>query len=533
MADLVARQQAVIGARHATGVSKREVRRRWPGRTAALAAGALPALAFPETSAWWLAWFGLVPVLLLVRAAPTMGEGAVRAWFGGAGYMLALHHWLLAKTGVFTPLLALVLGATWVPWGALAHRLLGRGRLAAAMVLLPSAWVAAEVVRSWDWLGAPWGLLGATQWNFRPTLGPVAVGGVWALSFVVMAANVALAVALLTGARPPRRRVAALLAAGAAVVAAPASWALVPDAGATELVRIAGIQPGVVQGPELRFRAGEAATQALAGEDLDLVVWGESSVGFDLASRPRHAARLAAAARRAGADLLANVDARRGGAGGIYKSSVLVGPGGSKGRYDKMRLVPFGEYVPLESVLGWVRGMTEAAPENRRRGTGLAVLESDGLRLGPLVCFESAFPDLTRHLARRGADLVVVQSATTTFQESWAPEQHAALAALRAVESGRPVVHATLTGVSAAFDSRARRLTWRGTGFRGSYVVDVPIIQGARAETLYVRFGDWVPVLSVALLVLALLRAIGGRRWQGPLPASRKAWPASGTNSQS
>lgn len=500
---------------------------RGAGRLLAILAGAIPALAFPEPGAWWLAWFGLVPVLLVVRAAPTTREGALRAWFGGAGFMFAVHHWVLPKTGLFTPLLAVVLGATWLPWGAAARAFLaGRPsprRLAGALLVVPSAWVAAELVRSWDRLGMPWGLLGASQWNHPPTLGPAAVGGVWALSFLLVAANVALAGALLPGA-PARRRGGALLVAAAIAGAAPASWALVPQPEATGRVRVGAVQPGVVVGAELRFRKGEAATKGLAGAGVDLVVWGESSVGFDLASRPAHAARLAAAARTAGADVLANVDARRADAGGIFKSAVLVGPDGPRGHYDKMRLVPFGEYVPLDPLFGWVRGVTEAADEDRRRGDGLVVLESAGLRLGPLVCFESAFPDLPRHLARRGADLVVVQSATSTFQNSWAPEQHASLAALRAVESGRPVLHATLTGVSAAFDARGRRLAWFGTGFRGAYLVEVPLASGA---TPYVRFGDWVPAASLALLVgtgaLGLTRAAARRRpgtpsWPGPRP---------------
>jgi len=99
-----------------------------------------------------------------------------------------------------------------------------------------------------------------------------------------------------------------------------------------------------------------------------------------------------------------------------------------------------------------------------------------------------------------GADLIVVQSSTSTFQQSGAPQQHASLAAVRAVETGRSVVHATLTGDSAVFDPTGRELAWLGTSQTGSYVVRVPITAGT---TFYVRHGDWVPDLSLVVLLAA------------------------------
>ena len=291
-----------------------------------------------------------------------------------------------------------------------------------------------------------------------------------------------------------------------------------PAPGAAGTVRVGLVQPGVIDQAEARFRASEAATPGLAGGRPDLVVWGESSVGRD----PDRAdlARLAAAARAAGAPLLVNVDAQHGGGGGIYKTSLLVGPDGRRlGSYDKMRLVPFGEYVPLRPLFGWVTRFTDAAAADRRRGTHLQVLHAGAVTLGPLVCFESAFPDLARSLAARGADLVVVQSATTTFQRSWGPDQHASLAAVRAVEAGRPVVQAALSGVSAAFDARGRRLAWRPAGWRGAVVVELP---RSREATPYARLGDWLPrACCLAVALAALVALAGGRR--GTRPGNQEA----------
>ncbi|MEU0441147.1 apolipoprotein N-acyltransferase [Streptomyces sp. NPDC006186] len=482
------------------------------GPLAALA-GALPVLAFPAPSWWWLAYVAVVPWLLLARAAPTPRRAAYDGWCGGFGFMLAMHHWLLPSLHVFTVVIASLLGALWAPWAWLVRRFLAgvptRGRVVAALLVLPSAWLCVELVRSWQGLGGPWGMLGASQWQVAPALRLASVGGVWLLSFLLVAVNVA--VAVLVAVR--RARVPALAALLATAAAGSAAWVWSPRPDADGTARVAVVQPGLVDGTdsgERRFDREERLTRELAGQGVDLIVWGESSVGSDLAERPDLARRTAALSRATGADILVNVDARRSDRPGIYKSSVLVGADGPTGdRYDKMRLVPFGEYVPARSLLGWATSVGKAAGEDRRRGTGQVLMNAGhGLRVGPLVCFETAFPDMTRRLAGDGADLLVGQSSTSTFQSSWAPVQHASLAALRAAETGRSMVHATLTGVSAVYGPAGQRIgPWLGTDASATAVYDVELADGV---TPYVRFGDW-PVLG-ALLVLAGLFLTEGAR---------------------
>ncbi|MDQ0954137.1 apolipoprotein N-acyltransferase [Streptomyces phaeochromogenes] len=484
----------------------------WRG-IAAVLAGALPMLSFPAPSLWWFAYVALVPWILLVRSAPTARRAAYDGWLGGLGFMLAVHHWLLPSLHVFTLVIAALLGALWAPWGWLTRRFLAgvpsAGQIASALFVLPSAWLMVELVRSWEGLGGPWGLLGSSQWDVEPALRLASVGGVWLLSFLLVAVNVA--VAVLVAVRQSRAPALAGLVATAAATSAAWVWSPRPDVDGR--VRIAVVQPGVIDGvggAEKRFAREETLTRQLAGQDVDLVVWGESSVGFDLADRPDLADRLAALSREVDADILVNVDARRSDRPGIYKSSVLVGPEGPTGdRYDKMRLVPFGEYVPARSLLGWATSVGKAAGEDRMRGSKQAVMNvGDGLRIGPMVCFESAFPDMSRHLARDGAELLLAQSATSSFQQSWAPEQHASLAALRAAETGRPMVHATLTGVSAVYGPSGERVgSWLGTDASASEVYDVPLAHGV---TPYARFGEW-PVYA-ALLILAVLGATDGAR---------------------
>ncbi|WP_129292764.1 apolipoprotein N-acyltransferase [Streptomyces lydicus] len=503
----------------------------WTRGAAAALAGAVPALTFPAPSWWWLAYVALVPWLLLVRSAPTRRRAALDGWLGGTGFMLAVHQWLLPSLHVFILVLALLLGALWAPWGVLVRALLGdappaggaaregpartrsgeasaagrrrarRGRCAAALVLVPSGWLMVELVRSWEYLGGPWGLLGSSQWQVPPALRLASVGGVWLVSLLVVTVNTAVAELI---ARPAARlpAVAGLLVCA---LAATVAWFWAPVPRITGTVRVAVVQPNRTGTPAARLDRSEALTRSLAGRGVRLIVWGESSLYTDPADHPALAARLAALSRRTGAELLINADSAHADRPGISKSAVLIGPDGPTGdRYAKMRLVPFGEYIPFRSVLGWATRVGKAAPSDRLRGTRQVVMPvaaAGGLRIGPLVCFETAFPDMSRHLARDGARVLVAQSSTSTFQDSWAPAQHASLGALRAAENWRPMVHATLTGISAVYGPRGEPIGERlGTDRSAAAVYDLPLAAGTSP---YTRFGDWAVYGAMGALVLA------------------------------
>ncbi|MFD3523482.1 apolipoprotein N-acyltransferase [Streptomyces sp. NPDC058653] len=483
-----------------------------------LVAGALPAFAFPEANFAWFAYIALVPWMMLLRTAPTGRRALLDGWIGGLGFMLAVHQWLIPSLHVFIVVLGGFLGLLWAPWGWLVRMLL-RGRPSvrralAAVVVIPSGWLMIETVRSFDGLGGPWGLLGASQWDVPPALRLASVGGVWLVTLLVVAVNTALTV-LLTVTSARAVGVAGLVGCAFAVSVA---WVWAPLPGNAGHARIAVVQPGVIDGVERRFVRSEELTRTLGGRSLDLVVWGESSVGRDLTLRPDLADRLATLSRRVGAPILVNMDAPgsdQAGRTGIFKSAVLVGPDGLTGdRYDKMRLVPFGEYIPMRDALGWATSVGKAASQDRRRGEHQVVMvlpvpgQGERLRIGPLICFESAFPDMSRQLVRDGAQLLVAQSSTSTFQQSWAPEQHSTLAALRAAETGRPTVHATLTGVSAVYGPEGTRVGPElGTDRSTSAVYDVPL---ARGTTAFVDLGAWP--LYGALAVLAALCAFEGTR---------------------
>lgn len=515
---------SAIGGDHVTSPPGTR-RRRWAWRVAAVPAGAVASLVFPEAGWWWFAWVALVPAFLLVAAAPDRRDAVWRSWAAGTGYSLGVFHWVLGALGVFAPFPAIALGATWIPVGLVLHVALGRRRAigavsgsVVAILVVPSVWVLTEFVRSWHVFGGSWGLLGLSQWQVGSVRQLAALGGVWALSWLLAAVNVA-ATIVLRGDSVRAARTTAVVAT-VLLVAPTVVWGSARSLPEPEdHVRVAGIQPGAISGPGRRLAANEALTEALdtRAEDIDLIVWGQSSVGFDLLEDDEVRTRLETLAASGGTPLMVNVDDRRAD-GRIAKSSVLIDPDdGVVATYDKQRLVPFGEYVPLRSLFGWVDRFTDAAAEDRVPGGELTVFDVDGTAVGPLISYESTFSDLRRSLARLDPDVVVVQGASTTFQGSWAQPQQAAYEAIRAVESGRAAMLVAVSGTSAAFDASGRRLAWFPSDRTGVVRADLPV--GA-VDTAYVRWGDWVPAVSLLLLSVWLLdrlrRSGSGRRTPGP-----------------
>jgi apolipoprotein N-acyltransferase len=470
-----------------------------PPRYAALAAGALPILAFPALNLEILGWCGLVPGLLLIRSAPSAREAAVRAWWLGAGFLLAALYWLAPNIGPGLLLVGIVFGALWTGFGAAAWLLLRAplrpGRALAALVVLPSYWLFTEWARSWQGFGGPWAVLGTSQWQHPVVLALASVGGVWLISFALIAANTGLVILLI--ARRNAVRLAGAAGVAVAVAAGPVAFALTSAGPAERHVTVALVQQGSQPSRASRVNASLRLSQGLGADRPDLIVWGESSVGYDIERADTGLLdRIEALAARTGAEILVNQDSALP-SGGKSKVALLIGRRGVVGSYVKTRLVPFGEYIPFRGALGWLTSISKAAPTNMVPGTGAHLIHAVDragrpLPLGVLICFESAFPDMSRVDADLGAQLIIYQTSDSTFQQSWAPAQHASLSAVRAAETGRPVVQAALTGDTVAFDARGRLLAMMTSAHRGVTVLRIGL-PPASARTLYDQLGDYVP----------------------------------------
>jgi apolipoprotein N-acyltransferase len=289
-------------------------------------------------------------------------------------------------------------------------------------------------------------------------------------------------------------------------------------------VRIALVQPGDIADPAERLTAHAALTAEVGRTGgSDLVVWGQSSVTGDPARQPAVEGVLRRAAVDAGVDVLVN--GKAGNPAAPSNTSWLYTPDGARGTYDKRLLVPFGEYVPLRPVLGWLEGFTPATDVDRVPGAGPVAMRSAGVTIGPLISYESAFPGLRRELARLGVDLTVVQGSLGTFQGSWLHAQQAAMEAVRAVETGRPAVLGAMSGTSAAFDARGRLLLWEPHDVTGAFVVTVPLV---RVDTPYVRVGDWALWMAAAVVAWTAGAAVLRRATRHRAGTPRRPWSTAG-----
>jgi apolipoprotein N-acyltransferase len=314
-----------------------------------LLAGALLVLTFPDANLEFLAWFGLVPGLVLIVRSPTAREGGIRAWWLGAGYLIAALYWMAPEIGPAVLLVAAVVGVLWVPFGVAAWKLLRPPvtwpRALAALVVVPSCWLLTEWLRSWQALGGPWAVYGVSQWQHPAVLALAAVGGVWLISIALVLANVAIVLVIgslprlgavlrsdpapTAGAIPapgpgpatlrPGLALLGVIAGVASIGAGPLAFALTPASPAVRQVTIAMVQPGIVNNAVQRVDASERLTAELSRSGLlggvggfkpDLIVWGESSTAVDL-TLAKNRAQLRAMEKLSsqdGADLLVNQD---------------------------------------------------------------------------------------------------------------------------------------------------------------------------------------------------------------------------------
>ncbi len=423
--------------------------------------------------------------------------------YGGLSPVLATvpAALLIAYLALFPGLFALAVGAAVRRWGV------------TGVWLTPFAWVATEWLRSWVGGGFPWVLLGSSQASVLPVAQVASVTGVFGLSWLV--ALVASAAAALALSPRAAHRWAAMGTGGLLLATATAGALRVAEG---SLARTGDVlRAGLVQGnidqaikwdptyrDSITRRHVDLSRQAI-GAGAGLVVWPEASTPFffdaeDALAEPVR--RLAAESRTPfliGSDEFERgptAESRR-----VYNSAILVGPDGrSRGSYRKMRLVPFGEYVPLRRILFFVAPLVETVGDFTP-GTEPVVLDVDGRRLSVAICYESVYPWIARAFVTRGSQLLVTITNDAWFGRSSAAYQHFEQGALRAIEEGRYVIRAANTGISGAVDPYGRSLARTGLFDTTTLMVDVRLLNH---RTIYSYIGDviaWISAVVTAVMV--------------------------------
>lgn len=465
-----------------------------------------------------------MPLLVTVLS---QGPRAALAWgwLFGTVFFLVLLRWLGFTFGVYS---AIPWPLTWAPILALAGYCgLYVGGVAAALAWIsgrrsptlalgaaPFLWVAAEWLRGQILGGFPWGTLGYSQYLRLPVIQIAELAGVHAVSFLVLAVNAALAGCLVL----PWRRALAGGAVAAAMLGATLAFghSRLAEPAPPGDVRIAVIQPAIDQ--PLKWDPSHAAatldittslTREAAGERPDLIVWPETSLPVPLRRDAGVLAGLTDLSRRLRVPLLiGSMDVEAATQPKIHNSAFLLTDRGIVGRYDKIRLVPFGEFVPLAGLIGFVRGWAEFISE-LEPGSSAVVFQGPPAPLGVVICYEGIFPDLVRRFVQGGARVLVNMTNDAWFGRTDGPWQHLAMYPFRAVEHRVSVVRAANTGVSAMIAPNGQ-IVRRLTLYRRDTMSEAVPLRAR--DTLYLKFGDWFPYLALSVGVAALVAGLRRRR---------------------
>ncbi len=425
--------------------------------------------------------------------------------------------------GMFGLLLALVAGAKSARAKPVGPNAAGSGSKPAAsalsirraLVAAPFLWVAVELART-RITAFPWELLGYSQTaNFALTRIATLVG-VYGLSFEILLVNSVFAAAFVA---PRAQRKRLLLAACVAAVILQAGQLLTPPA-------VAADHTALLVQPNLPILPGSAWTKEYFHNTLrdltalslhpsdeksdkhyDLIVWPESPSPF-YTNDPLFRNAVSALATQSETWVVAGSigitpASQSGGANTqIFNSAALVSPQGEwVGRYDKVHLVPFGEYLPFPTLFAFAGGLTKEVGEFQR-GASHSPLNAGGQRLGMFICYESIFPDEVRQGPLQGAQVLVNISNDGWYGDSGAWKQHLEQTEMRAMENGRWLLAATNTGMTASIDPYGRIVAATPRKVRTALAAPYALGSGT---TFYTRHGDWFAYLCAIISAVAML----------------------------
>jgi len=474
--------------------------------------GLLLVLSLPKPDFYPLAWIALVPLLYVIARATT-AHVVLASYISGVVFFSGSFYWI-AQTmiifgGISTPLAAGV-GALFACVYALYFVLFALGTYLAVRKFGPRGlffaaplWVTMELLRSILFSGFPWMLSGYALVPYSGILQMVTITGVYGLSFLAAAVNSIIAYGVL-------QRNIRWIAAAAAVIAA--AW-LIPIVGADAAnnpiaVRLVQTnipldQPWKPQDFDALLKELTALSTRVAVDGKQkprIAVWPETPAPFYLSEDAEFRSRMQTIARTLDAYVLIGYIDKFGEA--PSNSAGLLSPAGEQvSRYDKMHLVPFGEYIPFQRLLFFAESLTRQVG-NFAPGTEYTLSPVDGHRVSTIICYESIFPNLVRQFAKRGSELIILITNDGWFGESSAPYQHLRMGVVRAVENRRYMVRTANTGISAIIDPYGRIESETPIGVR-------TILDGTahfRSDlTFYTQYGDVFAYANVVVVIAMLV----------------------------
>ena len=496
----------------------------------AVCSGLLLTACFPRLGLAFAAWGALIPLLYLAArnqppACFTLG------WLAGFSNGLSLLYWityvvnrygnlpLLVSLGIcflLVAYLAIFLGLFCAGLSWLRNR--GLPWLAAA----PFLWVTLELGKSHLLTGFPWENLGYSQYSWLPVIQMADITGVFGISFVLVLSNVLLFTLIFPVNRErkvlTRLYPSLLLIFLVSTVVGYGSWRLAKLKGHHgPSFKVALVQGNIAQDTkwdpafqQATLEKYERLTKEVAKQQPQLVIWPETATPFYFGADRKNTEALLRQVRELQIPLLFGSPAyrRTDGRLSLYNRAYLLDDSGMLiDYYDKIHLVPFGEYVPWKRLLFFVDKLVQATGDFAS-GKKAVVMDLLPAKIGVLICYEAIFPALSRDLVNAGANLLVNITNDAWFGRSSAPYQHLSMAVLRSVENHVPMARCANTGISAFIDSAGRILQvtrlFEDATMLGS-------IQLGEGKTLYTRYGDWFAWSCLVITLLGFGYSLTGR----------------------
>ncbi len=491
--------------------------------------GLLQILIFPSPALYWLCWVALVPLALaLVQASEKSAASTFLAgycsgiiWYAGSCFWIVhvMNTYgdlpLPVAIGILV-LFALYLGLYHGLFGLLFGLCARRFGKVPAVLLAPILWVAVELARA-RITSVPWDLLGYTQVDNIPFTHLARFTGVYGMSFAIAAVNALFTLAFLkSGSQTLPAICAVLLASG---IECGKLMPVAPEVPTAHAVLLQGNLP--VDGPQWTEQdynqtiSSLIATTTEKKEGAILVVWPEEPAPF-FENDARFQSWMTALAHDTHAYLIVSTLGVAMGNGAedytVFNSASLVNPQGRfLARYDKIHLVPWGEYVPYQKFFWFARNLTRDVG-TFGRGSERKIFEVDGHKVGTFICYEAVFPDEVRQFADNGAELLVNISNDSWFGDYGAPWQHLNIARMRAIENHRWLLRDANSGVTAAIDPEGRVVAQLPRNQRLALSAPFAFLRGT---TFYTRRGD---VFAFSCAIITLVTACGAL-----LPRNRPA----------
>ena len=494
------------------------------------ASGLLLTAAFPDIQAWPLAFAALVPLLAaLEHLSP---KQAFKAGFtAGFIHFASLIYWLvptLTTFGNLYPVLALATLALLCLYLALYPALFALGmrylspHAWAVPVTAAALWTALEYLRTYLFTGFGWGSLGYALAPQATWLQWADLTGVLGLSFVLVLCNAGLAVLLRWRPGKPFGPLAGALVLPLVVAIVVPIYGtarmrqLTPELAQAPTSRITLVQGNIQQDQKWNqafrnFTLDKYRQLSLASQEVpahgksDLVIWPETALPFYYGLDSLPSLAVDRIVRQMDVPLLAGspmADIGKEEIRYFNRAHMISSTGVPTGHYDKTHLVPFGEYVPLQEILPFVRKITQEAGNYTPGETHFTPLKYGDHNTGVLICFEILFPGISRAFVNNGAQILTTMTNDAWFGTTSAPAQHLAVAVLRAVENRRSLARAANTGISCFIDPLGRVSQATPLFEDAAVTADLPILS---QTSIYTRFGDWLPLACLIAMGLAFM----------------------------